>query len=285
MKRGASIVALFALAVIACNVITGLSDEFQVESARIEAGAGDDSPSGIPPTPPGVGDGSPPDGSDARPGDASIDVPKTGFCSDAGSPVYVFCTDFEDTTLSLGGFQSTDLSDGSVKVENAIGRDGGRALHATALNAPDASRHAAALLMLGSTFTHYDVTFDFVVQTDALDYVTIGILGFNVAATTNYYGVAMHNHNLLDVSFPPGTDNLGVDASPGPAWHTANIVLDNSGGNTFNGKLYVDKTLCQTTLGLNYAAAPPEIHVGAFFTGYGAGTAEIYIDNVVVHAN
>jgi hypothetical protein len=278
--------ALFAFAALAaCNAITGLSDDFRLASAPLDAGGDDDAPAEPPPPPPPPGDDAGDSGSTP---DAPIEA--GAFCTDAGAlsadSGVVFCTDFEgNDPPPTYGWSATDLVEGGVTVGAGYGVGGTHGMRAFAANMPT-SRHAALVeTFAGVPSAHYDLSFSFEVKgTPAFSYFVVGLVGFNVAGSSNYYGLAEHNESLLDISTPPGaTDNIGV-TDPHDVWHTAVIALDRrDGGATYDGTITVDGTVVDTYSGLGTNNKPAEVHVGVFYSSTEPGTAEVWIDNVVVH--
>jgi hypothetical protein len=278
-------VATSAAALFACNAITGLSEDYRLAGASGEAGAGDA---------PSAGDGPPTDDgaspTDATPTDAPPDAPPpTGPCADAG-PTTLFCADFDDPKLAAPdwGFTTHDTESGAVAVVPGIGKGGTRALRATASTAGGSRQAALVLKLAGLPLAHYDLRFDVYVKTTTLDYLVVGMLGFDQTQSGPYYGLAEHNGGLFDVSMPPkSSDGVGV-TDDHAKFHEALLTIDrNDGGAGYHAVMRVDGTLVDEIASFAGGAGtkPVEIRVGAFYTATGAGTAEVVIDNVVVHGD
>ncbi len=290
MRRAPFVIA-GALALVACNLISGLSEDFRLASATLDGG--DDAPLAPPPPPPRDDGSAVPDAASDAPPDAP---PFAGaFCTDAGALApdsgVVFCWDFEeDASAPKWGWTKTDVANGSVAVEDDAGFMGTRALHATAADAGAGvtSRKAALVqVMTTSLYAHYELTFKVRVKHTDLSYVALGILGFNVDMYDQYYGVAEHNATQLDVTAhaPAVPDGVGFDEMPPTQWRDVRVVLDRAdGGTTYSGQLFVDGSLYDSTNGVTSMNQLAEIRVGAFFTSKEVGTAEVYVDDVVVRA-
>jgi len=288
--RRVALVLTGALAVVACNVIDGLSDDFELASAPLDGGG--DAPTGEPPPTPGDDGSSPNDAAS----DAGTDAPvnRGAFCTDAGALApdsgVIFCTDFEDdASAPKWGWTKTDVANGAVAVEDGAGFEGSRALHASAADAGGTSRKAALVQTFPSALVgHYEMTFKLRVKHTDLSYVVAGLFGFNVDTYNDYYGVAEHNTNQLDVTaaLPAVPDGTYFDDTPANQWRDIRIVLDRvDGGTTYDGQLFVDGMLYDVTNGIVSLSQLAEIRVGAFFTSSEVGTAEVYVDDVVVRAH
>lgn len=280
--RRAGIAVPCAVGLFACNVITGLSDDFKVASSELDAG--DDGPIGS-------GDDSGPDHDGTMP-DVAPPKPDAGaFCNDAGLGTegsgVVFCTDFESVDASdpnLGWSKHDTSTNCSVTLHEDGGVLGTRALRAYAGDAGGSRKAALVKSFPALPGAFYELTFSFRVKAIDFTYSVVGLVGFNVDLTNNYYGLAEHNKNAFDVSSPPGTPD-GTYLAADNAWHTAKIRLsgvNDAGGGSYNGTIFVDGTFVDAFNGLPSGNQPAEIRVGAFFTATAVGVAEVYVDNVIL---
>jgi len=289
MRRRVGLIAMTAAAVAACNAITGLSDDYHLASAELDGG--DDASSASD----GRGGGSDAPGddtTDSSAADAPSDAPRPNpgaFCTDAGAGVdgsnVVFCSDFEADGGPDWGWTTHDTQNGTLSVVDDAGFGSTRGLRAYVSDAGVSRKAALVEVFQALPSAHYDLSFSFRVKGNELPYLVVGLIGFNVNGSSNYYGLAEHNELLLDISSPPGTtDNIGVNDTPKDTWRKASITLDRvDGGTTYNGTMSVDGTLVDSFNALPSLNQFAEIRVGTFFTSNGPGTAEVFFDNVVVH--
>lgn len=282
MRR--AIVVLVA-ALVACNAISGLDEEFVL--VPFDGGA-DGSVDAT------ATDGASNDGTsttDVTTSDSPTDGggPSDAFSCDAGDGANVaFCTDFETDA----SWTDSELDEGTVAFELDAGLGGSRGMHAHVNNATISRRAALWKRISGpdaKTYTHYDVAFDFMIAGKTFPYAALGVFALTQPAGgggLRYYGPASFGDKTLDVvDDPPDIvpDKIGVVGVDG-AWHHAFMALDREGAGTYAVSLRLDGTTVDTRTGFDFGdAQTAELRIGILFTSTAAGTMDLYVDNVLVH--
>lgn len=273
--------ALAAVAVAACNAITGLGEDFVLASPDAGAdGAAGDAAIGA--------DGEAQDGArpDAAAGDAALDASTDAFSCDAAN--VVFCTDFE----SDAGWNASELNNGTVSFELDAGRGNSRAMHAHIDNV-QVSRRAALWKRISTTdaktYAHYDIAFDFRVSAKTVDYAALGILALTQqGGGLPYYGLAAYTDTPVErfdvIDDGPGivADGVGVE-DPAGAWHHAYLTYDRQASGTYDVEIVVDGTSVDKRSGFDFGTVQTaELRIGILFTTNDTGTMDLYVDNIVV---
>jgi hypothetical protein len=283
--------ALFGLAfvlvgiVAACNAISGLDADFVLVPF-------DGGPDGGPDAT--TTDGATNDDSstaDVTTSDAPSDAgPSDAFSCDAGDGANVaFCTDFETDA----SWDQSELDEGTVGFELEAGLGGSRGMHAHVNDAPGVSRRAALWKTISGvdakTFTHYDVSYDFMISKKTFPYSALGVFAVTQPAGgggLRFYGAASFDDKTLDNSLdePQITaDKIGVLDVYG-TWHRALVALDREPAGTYAVSVRIDATTVDTRTGFDFGdAQTAELRIGILFTSTLAGTMDLYVDNVLVH--
>lgn len=280
--RRAPVVAVAVL--VACNAISGLDEDFVLApidggadalDATTSDGASDDGALG-------------PDGAapDAPPGDAG---PSDAFSCDAADATNLaFCADFETDA----SWTDEELLEGTVAFELDAGVGGSRGMHAHVDDA-GVSRRAALWKRISGpdakTYAHYDVAFDFMIQTKTFPYAALGIFALTQPAGgggLRYYGASSYGDRTLEeVDDPPDIvpNKDGITDTYG-TWHRALIALDREGAGTYAVSLRIDGAVVDQRTGFDFGdAQTAELRIGILFTSTSAGTMDLFVDNVLVH--
>lgn len=281
MRR--ALVGVIAL-LVACNAISGLDEDFVL--APFDAGSSDVLDAK-------AADGSTNDDSslpDVVANDAPADAgPSDAFSCDAGDGANVFfCTDFETDA----SWTASELAEGSVTFELEAGVGGSRGMHAH-VNDAGVSRRAALWKQItgtdAKTYTHYDVSFDFMIASKTFNYSALGIFALTQPADgggLRYYGAAAFGDRMLEeIDDPPQfvPDKSGIIDTYG-TWHRASMSLDREASGTYAATLRIDGTLVDTRTGFDFGAPQTaELRIGILFTSTARGTMDLYVDNVLVN--
>ena len=290
-------VVLVAIALAACNAITGLANDYRLPGDDggdgAEAGATpdgstiDDSSSGTDRQVDGA------DGSDGGAKDADANPPDAAptFCSDAGANVAI-CTDFEETNPlakwdngGTGG--QIKGGNGSISVIAGMGVGGSKAYRAIASDALTDRTVALwkAISNVPTANARYTASFAFLIKKKTIDYGVLAALGF-IPSFSPYYGLAIYpTTNKLDQSDPPAPSGGLMADGMLEVWHAATITFERIGatGPSFNSKLVVDGITVDELRPIDSTgAASTELRIGFLFTSTDSDEAEIYYDNVLV---
>ena len=297
IRHSIGVLALGATLVAACNSISGLNDDYtldttlrlpdaDVSSSSSSSGSSDVDAQGTD-APSATGDTGTPDSDAGTQGDA--------WCPSGAS----WCENFDDTHTT---WDRTDQVGGTLTEESGTGFNGTRALHAHA-NGVNMSRQiahwrhietGASIFPVGRT---YWLTFRFKV-TSLLSYAVIGALQANNTAQTNTeYGLAAYKDcpaggDCLDENNPTEEGAhpyvMTTPLTTG-TWHTADVrVVHNATG--YMGTVTVDGSQVVDSNGETYFGTPQapslvEVGIGLFFTSNQNATADFFIDDIAAGHN
>jgi hypothetical protein len=284
-------------ALAACSVITGLNADY----TRQDEGSGADADAAVSADGPvSTGDGGP----DAAPvTDATADGGR--FCEQYGDAADVaFCWDFEGSignpTIGFAGSETTGNGTiGNLTIVEDGGTNGSLGLLAT-LEAPTASGQAYLRQQLGDggagdsfdAWSYHSMEFDFVIQSNSINVVTIGSIGFG--SSLKVTGLATYwdgvSKTQMDISSPPGSPGGAQVLAPLGTWMHAQIELTRPSA----GQPYVTKTQVHnrgtatggevTNPSVDTFAGGPgytELLVGAYFSSQSSGSIAVRIDDIL----
>jgi len=298
MRRSLGGLALAAIAVAACNAISGLDGDFELGGGGTlpgDGGAdtsiGSSGSSGSS----GQSDGDVPDTRSDASGDGGLDC--THPSAAPSGATLLFCDNFDDGSKSgpLWGWTRRQTTSGEPKVEPAIGYVA-RGLHAnaTTTSAPPNGGWVTALWKTLQTGLqdgeHITLRLRFKVRSANIVYTVIGAIQLNGLE----YGVALYENpscpgggRCIDENDHAG----GHDFANGvplvlDAWYAADITVTRT-GSTFGGKVVVtgagEGTADDTASGVLPAGNPGaiEVGVGSFYSS-DSSSADIVVDDVIV---
>lgn len=284
---------LSGCALIACNAITGLGDDFSLAAQGQTDGDVDSSTDGSTGLDASVGDASS-DGTVALDADAQ----PVDFCgavaADAGADL-VYCTDFEVEDLTGLRQAAVDVdagAGGTVSIVRASGKDGSTVLEATIPPGAKDRRRAIVRInafpgQLASGSSHYEIDVDvsFAAPSD-LNYMALATLAFTSGSEISPPELgcgALGGNDRLLINTP--LTDAGYLFAPNE-WNHVHVVVDlSSDKTTFVGNLLVNET--------NFASATswpastvggrrPEVWLGVYNTSANSGAAQVRFDNLVV---
>lgn len=300
-KRARAIVLLAgcAAALVACNLLAGLTDDYaynEEAGSAMTSEAGDES---------AVVD---PDGSrsDAPGNETSVDAadgskPTTvPFCdrvNDAGDATVVFCSDFEAPDSSTGSmpFGWTSIkyingADASFTRDPQGGYEGAGLSVVT--NKTPSGMSVAAWLEYSVTSgnpnvaAHYEAEMQVKSEASPITYTALGILTFNdLDASVREHGVAAKDTNTFVQNLSPGSV-VSVNNVP-PPWHHVVIRLDRpTPGAQYDRRLTIDSRSDIVTPAMSFTnTGAVKLRIGTFNTGTSptdTGMLRARFDNVVV---
>jgi hypothetical protein len=289
--RSIVIVAVCAGALVACNLIAGLTEDYAYNAANGDGGPGstDGNTDGM-----GLTEGST---TDSPSGDAGTDAKNdaiTGrFCDGVDKTGLDFCADFEDDPVGVApawtpGLNDTTGVDASVKVMASAGHDSARGLDIQCdTSNTGISRNSFFARTLPptdapATFLSYDIEFDFRLVSSAITDEAVGVLNFTGASPEDHGVAAYPSMSLISKLSPKG-------AAPGVAdsfgWHHARISLTHAAAGTpFNKSVVVDEdagAVVDTGSVSTTNTSATQVRIGIFSSGFGAGVVHATFDNVV----
>ncbi len=296
MRRSHRVMAALALssiALVACNLLTGLDKDYSsIATAPVsEAGGSDGSGSDGPRM-----DGSMTDVMVTPDGDAG---PST-WCQarqdqSGASPANFFCADFEGASFPPGGgsppkgWSSFDnnLDAGTLSFVEV---DASLALDVTAASSGMGGAHTRLVKDMTVTgahqYLHYDLQYDFCVVESTLPYGAVGLLTFaNFSVETKEHGIATYGPASPGILSQQG--GMGALGKPFPndrGWHHAKITLDRMQADAlYARKITIDTTDVDGDVATHAVAdgEPTFVAVGAFNSTSNAGGAHIQFDNIV----
>jgi hypothetical protein len=290
MRRAVGSVASAAMLLAACEAISGLDVEYRLEGAEPSP---DD----------GGNEASVPDVVSTVAADANaadVDA-RPSWCPDAA----VLCEDWDTRHAK---WTRTQAVGGDSGVEDNVGIDGSKALHAQVVNTVGNSRAAvqwATIGEQGDAFPDgrsYALTFSFRLPNDGIDYAVLGAIQVNNTqpSMNTEYGVARYQNcssantlPCIDENNPPDEGlhsfetHFGYDAGWKNEWHRALVKVQRS-GTKYLGTVEVDGVVLDsngpTYFGTSGVPTVVEVGVGLFFTGTLPGTGDAYIDDIAVVA-
>lgn len=275
---------------LACNAITGLSDDFSLAAPGQTDGDVDGSVDGADGSESDAGsDGTVAPDADAQPSDFC-----TAAAADAGS-TFAYCTDFEVEDLT-GLVQATVDVDagagGTVAIVRTGGKGGSSALEATIPQGAGDRRRAIVRInafpgQLASGSSHFEIDVDvsFAAASD-LNYMALATLAFTSGSEISPpelgCGALGGNDGLLINT--PITD-AGFPFAPNE-WNHVHVVVDVSADKaTFVGNLLVNGTSFTSATSWPASAVGsrrPEVWLGVYNTSSNNGGAQVRFDNLVV---
>jgi hypothetical protein len=287
--------ALSAVALAACNLITGLDADYSSSGRDAAVGVSEGG------TPDGPGSDSPSgdDGSMTTEGgpDGSVVL---SFCEKAkgdSQPDDFFCTDFENGLSFAGGSDGwTDMNNqndaGKLAVVTDAGMDASRALEVIGNSTTTASadtRIRRTLLAMDQPYAYrsYDVAFDVLLADSTNEYEALGLLMFAQSdVMAREHGIAGYGPSPHFLSrqatgvVPSGTERIPNTIG----WAHAHITLDHDSPTAaFKRTITIGGVKADDTTGhVIDAGAPTDFRLGVFYTPAKTGTAHVYFDNVVM---
>lgn len=254
---------------VACNAITGLSDDYRLGQLDSVDGSVPPGPDGDTPADSSTNDATKTDG-----GTDSGRVYDGSFCEAAFKEANVIaCSDFESDdplawkssavqiTKSIGMVGGTPA--GAIEVKDNAGQDGSRALVFT-LAALGAQRELFVGYENGDdarSFTGFELTADVLVETEtnkAVEYAEVFQLTFplsNDTSIVNGYGGASYGGRYGTVAPPAGT---GVTLVSGSGWKALKTTVTGSSSSGFSGKFFVNAQ------DVSYGTPTVNVRQGAF---------------------
>ena len=296
-NRSVLVVAACAVALVACNLLAGLTEDYALApdgSAATMGGDGGGDESAVGP------DGARPD---SPAGDAGMDaadgrVPQVPFCdrvNDAGDASVVFCSDFEmgGSSADPNPFGWSDImrfngADASFTIDPQGGYEGA-GLHVITDKPVSGTSSAGWLehfITAGdpNVAAHYEAEMQVKAEASPITYTALGILTFDDgAAAVREHGIATNNSNMFLKDLNP-TTFLSVNNVLPPAWHHVVIQLDRpSPGAQYNRKLTIDTMTATVTPPMSLTSTGAvKLRIGTFNTGTSTGVLKARFDNVVV---
>jgi hypothetical protein len=287
--RSVVVLAVCAGALVACNLIAGLTEDYAVvpqdgAAPGTEAGAdgaadGDGAKADAPIS---MTDGGMDSGTEAGP-----TVP---FCEtvDAGDAALVFCEDFEEAGTSPFGFDSifsANTADASFTVDPAGGLNGKSAglRVVTDKGAPSAAVWVEKIIAGNdpNQHAHYEAQLDFEDEASAISYTALGLLTFDDGTSpVREHGFGTFANGTVLSKLSPQSDTV-LDSH---SWHHAVIRLDRpSVGAPYDRYLEIDSTPITVTPAMSLiTTGGVELRLGTFNTGSGTSVLRACFDNVVV---
>jgi hypothetical protein len=302
--RSLTALSLTAVALGACNLLTGLDADYQLKGSEVTAeGGAQDSTSGLDGQ---VADGAttvdgaqPPNDAGGE-GGGNVDA-AVRYCDQVtkGPDADFLCSDFEEAALGANGIpigwtgvvnnidvggtaklelkQDTDLDGKPTWVLDVTSSSQATISRQTRFHRTFIKNNKAA-----ADFLSYEVDFDFRFLSSELNYQALGLLVFT-KTTASEHGIASY------ISQPEYTLSreapIGVKYMNDKVWHHASVRLSHAvAGTPFNRTIKIDQTVVDdnTTGHTLEVDAPTEFRIGVHNTSSGAGSTRVQFDDIVV---
>lgn len=289
--RSLAALSIAAIALAACNLLTGLDADYELKS---DATGGE-----------GGTEGGDPDGqtadaqSDAPPGQDASDA-AVSFCLthvDGSAADDYFCADFENDVegddTPTGWMRAADTFDGgTIRVVADAGIGGSRALEVRSETAA-VSRQTRVYkeldaVMAPDQYLAYEVDFDFKLLDSSLDYDAYGLLVFDPQVKSKEHGVAGYastpSHQLSRQAIVGNASPTKTVTNDATKWQHASIRLTHAdAGTQFTRVIMVNSVDVDEVAGghLTEPSTTTQLWLGVFNTSANSGRSHILFDNVV----
>jgi hypothetical protein len=265
---------------VACNAITGLSDDYHLATA------------------PGAPDASPVDDRDADGAASSLPPPDAATDSDALAPPFcagqggpnTFCTDFEDTAAAPPAFgwdaNGFERNGGDFAVEGGVGRDGSRGLRVRATADGGASLKVSLWKTLpgptSAAMSELELRFAFRIASSTMDYAALATFAFPQQNGLSTFGLGWYG-DYLDTSSPPQPGDVSRFLGGVGTWHAGRVTMTReANGTTYALVTAIDGTIVDRKAGLSIGAPTSvQVRLGAYYTSIQPGALDLAFDDVV----